>query len=92
MICTPRAQAAKNLDSLRALPLVREMLAGSRQEARALTLQLTRTQAQTAQANNALLVSLNEAALWKAKAKRRGLIIGVGVAVPAALGLYTILK
>lgn len=68
------------------------MLAGSRQESRALNLQLSANKARTAQLSDDLAHRINEATMWKAKARRRGLIIGIGVGVPAAYGLYTILK
>lgn len=68
------------------------MLTGSREEARALNLQLTASKARASELNSSLAAQINEAAMWHAKARRRGWIIAVGVGVPAAIGLYTILK
>lgn len=91
-ICIPRDQAARNADSLRALPLVRQMLAGTRQQLHGTRFQLNAAEARSTELSASLAHQINEAAQWKAKARRRGLIIGFGVGLPAAYGVYRILK
>ncbi|KUG06873.1 hypothetical protein [Solirubrum puertoriconensis] len=98
-ICTPRVQAAKNADSLRALPVVRRQYAAARTEAAALGRQLVLSQtrvgqldARSQELNGALVAQLQATTLWKVKARRRGWVIGIGVGLPAAIGAYTLLR
>ncbi|QNH60762.1 hypothetical protein [Hymenobacter sediminicola] len=105
-ICTPRAQAAKNADSIRVLPTVREKLAGARLEVQGLEQKLSLSQGQLYDAradirglktDNAglkemVLATKAEADGWHIKARRRGWGIGIGIGLPLTYGGYKLFR
>lgn len=94
-ILTPRAQAARNADSLRVLPVVRQLYAAERERTAALTLQAT-TCAEQAQRLSADVRETHEEVVnlrldvdqAQGKATRRGwLVAGLLAGLAAVVGL-----